>query len=360
MKDLEKGQTDVYVINYANGDMVGHTGNLPAAIKAVEVVDDCLGKILARLQQLGGIALVLADHGNCEQMWDPINNCPHTSHTTYDVRIIVVDDRFKGAKLREGGRLADVAPTALKMLGLSKPPEMTGESLVSMSDQQSNAGHAKIVEVADGNTTPVVRPPLEYQTPKAKPTSFFSALVGGAMLLSSHTIALCMSLVLLGGGRAIGGVCGGFHRAIYRCRNDQSGFGRPAVFSGRHCIYSYFWPMHRGIQRRWVVNIVLDTVRRLLHWPFWISPVGVAGLSDGFVVLTVCHGLGRMISKPLLLGLPRYALLPMLALTAIFCVYWIPLTFTGAVLRVLQWTSKKTWRAFREKRAARKAKLPAP
>jgi 2,3-bisphosphoglycerate-independent phosphoglycerate mutase len=131
LRELDKGQTDVYVINYANGDMVGHTGNLQAAIKAVEVVDECLGQILSRVQQLGGNALVLADHGNCEQMWDPINNCPHTSHTTYDVRMIVVDDRFKGVKLKEGGRLADVAPTALKMMGLPQPPEMTGESLIA-------------------------------------------------------------------------------------------------------------------------------------------------------------------------------------------------------------------------------------
>ena len=73
-----------------------------------------------------------ADHGNCEQMWDPVNNCPHTAHTTYDVPLIVVEDSLKGkgVKLREGGRLADIAPTALKMMGLKKPVEMTGESLV--------------------------------------------------------------------------------------------------------------------------------------------------------------------------------------------------------------------------------------
>ncbi len=127
---LKKGQEDLYIINFANGDMVGHTGNLPAAIKAVETVDACVGQVLEALRAAGGAAIVTAGHGNCEQMWDPINNCPHTSHTTYDVRAIVVDDRYKGKPFRPGGRLADVAPTLLKMMGLAKPPEMTGEPLV--------------------------------------------------------------------------------------------------------------------------------------------------------------------------------------------------------------------------------------
>jgi len=121
---------DVYVVNYANGDMVGHTGKLPAAIQAVETVDACVGRLVAAIQNKGGSLIITADHGNCEQMWDPINNCPHTAHTTYDVRLIVVDDRFKGTKLKEDGRLADIAPTALKLLGLPQPAEMTGVSLV--------------------------------------------------------------------------------------------------------------------------------------------------------------------------------------------------------------------------------------
>ena len=75
-------------------------------------------------------AIVTADHGNCEQMWDPVHNCPHTSHTTFDVRLIVVDDRFKGQSLRTGGCLADVAPTVLKIMGLPQPAEMTGKSLL--------------------------------------------------------------------------------------------------------------------------------------------------------------------------------------------------------------------------------------
>jgi 2,3-bisphosphoglycerate-independent phosphoglycerate mutase len=130
LNDIQKNGHDVYIVNFANGDMVGHTGKLPAAIKAVEVVDHCVGKIVDSVLAKGGGLIVTADHGNCEQMWDPLNDCPHTAHTTYDVPLIVVDDRFKGANLKTGGRLADIAPTALKLLGIPQPPEMTGESLL--------------------------------------------------------------------------------------------------------------------------------------------------------------------------------------------------------------------------------------
>jgi 2,3-bisphosphoglycerate-independent phosphoglycerate mutase len=130
LKALDAGLEDIYVINYANGDMVGHTGNLEAAKKAVETVDACVGKVADKVLALGGALMITADHGNCEQMWDPINNCPHTAHTTYDVPLIVVDDRYRGKKLKEGGRLADIAPTMLKMLGLAQPREMTGTPLV--------------------------------------------------------------------------------------------------------------------------------------------------------------------------------------------------------------------------------------
>jgi 2,3-bisphosphoglycerate-independent phosphoglycerate mutase len=131
VRRIDSGNYDLVVVNFANGDMVGHTGVLPAAIKAVEIVDQCVGKILEAIRKQNGTAIVLADHGNCEQMIDPATGGPHTAHTTYDVEIIVVDDRAKGKKLREGGRLADVAPTALKLMGLDKPKEMTGSSLVS-------------------------------------------------------------------------------------------------------------------------------------------------------------------------------------------------------------------------------------
>lgn len=128
---IESGKYDLIVVNFANGDMVGHTGVLAAAIKAVEIVDECVGKILDAVKKQNGSAIVLADHGNCEQMIDPTTGGPHTAHTTYDVELIVVDDRFKGRKLAEGGRLADVAPTALKIMGLPQPPEMAGKSLIT-------------------------------------------------------------------------------------------------------------------------------------------------------------------------------------------------------------------------------------
>jgi 2,3-bisphosphoglycerate-independent phosphoglycerate mutase len=130
VKRIESREYDLIVVNFANGDMVGHTGVLPAAIKAVEVVDNCVGKILDALKKTDGVAIVLADHGNCEQMIDPATGAPHTAHTTYDVELIVVDDRYAGKKLREGGRLADVAPTVLMMMGLAQPPEMKGQTLI--------------------------------------------------------------------------------------------------------------------------------------------------------------------------------------------------------------------------------------
>ncbi len=130
LKALESRRYDLFVVNFANGDMVGHTGNLQAAIKAVETVDQDVGKLVDKVKQMGGSVIVTADHGNCEQMWDPKNNCPHTSHTTYDVELIVVDDRFKGRKLRTGGALCDVAPTLLALMGLDVPREMSGRSLL--------------------------------------------------------------------------------------------------------------------------------------------------------------------------------------------------------------------------------------
>ena len=127
---INSAQYDLIVVNLANGDMVGHTGVLPAAVKAVEVVDECVGRMLQATQRQGGIAIVTADHGNCEQMIDPATGGPHTAHTTYDVECILVDDRLKGKALRPGGRLADLAPTALQMMGLNIPAEMTGRSLL--------------------------------------------------------------------------------------------------------------------------------------------------------------------------------------------------------------------------------------
>lgn len=136
---------DVLIVNFANADMVGHTGKLDAAVKACETVDACVGALVDATLAKGGQLVVTADHGNAEQMWDPANNCPHTSHTVYDVPLIVVGEKWKGRALRgdrdpagwhapsvrDGrGRLADIAPTLLAMMGLEKPPEMTGESLI--------------------------------------------------------------------------------------------------------------------------------------------------------------------------------------------------------------------------------------
>ena len=121
---------DVIGVNFANGDMVGHTGKLDAAIKAVETVDDCVGRIVDATLAKQGKLIVTADHGNAEQMFNPETESPHTAHTLYTVPLIVVGDNFKSASLREGGRLADIFPTMLDMMGVDKPADMTGESLL--------------------------------------------------------------------------------------------------------------------------------------------------------------------------------------------------------------------------------------
>ncbi|MDB6093138.1 MAG: phosphoglycerate mutase, 2,3-bisphosphoglycerate-independent [Verrucomicrobia bacterium] len=126
------GKYGLIVVNYANPDMVGHTGSLPAAIKAVEATDRGVAELLAALATKQGKAVICADHGNCEQMWDPVHNVPHTSHTLNLVELFVVGDGLVAGKtrMRTGGRLADIAPTLLALMGLPKPAEMTGENLV--------------------------------------------------------------------------------------------------------------------------------------------------------------------------------------------------------------------------------------
>lgn len=128
---MAKGVDDFLLVNYANGDMVGHTGRLDAAVQAVETVDACVGRVVDAALARGGTIIVTADHGNCEQMIDPATGGPHTAHTTYDVELIVVDESRKNARLRSGGRLADIAPTVLELMGLPKPASMTGASLIS-------------------------------------------------------------------------------------------------------------------------------------------------------------------------------------------------------------------------------------
>ena len=120
---------DVIILNFANCDMVGHTGVLDAAIKAVETVDECIGRIVEEVRRVEGVILITADHGNAEQMIDYTTGDPHTAHTTNPVPLIIAglgDD----VNLREGGRLADLAPTMLDIMGEAKPVEMTGESLI--------------------------------------------------------------------------------------------------------------------------------------------------------------------------------------------------------------------------------------
>jgi 2,3-bisphosphoglycerate-independent phosphoglycerate mutase len=120
---------DLVVLNFANADMVGHTGVLEATVHALEVVDECVGRIVERVAGLGGITLITADHGNAERMIDD-DGGPFTAHTTNPVHLIVVDEAHRQARLRDG-IFADVAPTVLQLLGLQSPPEMTGRSLLS-------------------------------------------------------------------------------------------------------------------------------------------------------------------------------------------------------------------------------------
>ncbi len=137
--EIEAGHSELIVVNYANGDMVGHTGVIEAAIKAVEKVDACVGRVVEATLAKGGSLVVTADHGNCEQMIDPETGGPHTAHTTYDVPLIVVEPGLEGISLRTGGRLADIAPTLLELMGLPIPKEMTGEPLLKVPAKAGKA-----------------------------------------------------------------------------------------------------------------------------------------------------------------------------------------------------------------------------
>ena len=128
LAELDRGFFEAIVVNFANADMVGHTGNLSATIKAVEVVDACVARIHQRLKKIGGVMMVTADHGNAELMINPLTEQPHTAHTSQPVPFILVDDHYSG-KLRQGGALEDIGATLLEYLQLEKPPEMTGRSL---------------------------------------------------------------------------------------------------------------------------------------------------------------------------------------------------------------------------------------
>jgi 2,3-bisphosphoglycerate-independent phosphoglycerate mutase len=126
---IRSGRYDLVVLNFANMDMVGHTGDLEAAVNAVETVDGCVEKIVTLMRERGETLLITADHGNAEQMVDEKGG-PHTAHTTNAVPLILVDDRFRGATLRSGGKLGDIAPTILELMKIPQPESMTGISLL--------------------------------------------------------------------------------------------------------------------------------------------------------------------------------------------------------------------------------------
>ena len=127
VQTIQKGEYPFILVNFANTDMVGHTGIPEAAQKAVETVDVCVGEVAEAVQKAGGVLLITADHGNAEQMVDPVKGTPHTAHTANPVPFVVVSDRYQTAK---NGSLQDVAPTVLKLLGIEKPADMTGSSLI--------------------------------------------------------------------------------------------------------------------------------------------------------------------------------------------------------------------------------------
>ena len=123
---IASGKFDLIVLNFANPDMVGHTGSLPAAIRAVAIVDSMLGRLVAAVTEQGGALLVTADHGNCEMMRDPATGGPHTAHTTNTVPVLLIGD----PRGLHDGRLADIAPTLLALMEVGQPREMTGRSLL--------------------------------------------------------------------------------------------------------------------------------------------------------------------------------------------------------------------------------------
>jgi len=129
VKAVEDGTFDVIIVNFANADMVGHSGKVEPTIKGVETVDACLGPIESAVRTRGGAMLITADHGNAEMMIDPATGGPHTAHTTNPVPFIIAAENSKQLSLRPNGSLQDISPTVLSMLGIPQPNEMTGHDL---------------------------------------------------------------------------------------------------------------------------------------------------------------------------------------------------------------------------------------
>lgn len=129
LQELDGGEFDVVILNFANCDMVGHTGVIPAAVKAVHTVDECVKKVTDKILEMGGAALLTADHGNADKLLSE-DGSPFTAHTTNPVPVVLISDKLKGVTLRSDGILADLAPTLLEIMGLPQPKEMTGKSLI--------------------------------------------------------------------------------------------------------------------------------------------------------------------------------------------------------------------------------------
>jgi 2,3-bisphosphoglycerate-independent phosphoglycerate mutase len=129
VKAVEQGAFDVIIVNFANADMVGHSGKIPPTIKAIETVDACLNRLYRAVRQRGGAMIVTADHGNAEQMIDPASGGPHTAHTTNPVPLILISEAGKRFSLRQNGALQDISPTILGLLGIPQPKDMTGKDL---------------------------------------------------------------------------------------------------------------------------------------------------------------------------------------------------------------------------------------
>ena len=123
---LEEDGFSFAIVNFANPDMVGHSGVIPAVVKAVETADACLGSVVETVERLGGVTLITADHGNAETMLEPDGTSPHTAHTSNPVPLVVTD---RGIRLRDDGELKDLAPTAIAYLGLTKPLQMNGQNV---------------------------------------------------------------------------------------------------------------------------------------------------------------------------------------------------------------------------------------